>query len=61
MKARVKRFYWEELEGIIENLTDKITEIESNEFVTPYIDDKKRALTLLLADLNKAIGGELYD
>ena len=61
MKARVKRFYWEELEGIIENLTDKITEIESNEFVTPYIKNKKRALTLLLADLNKAIGGELYD
>lgn len=61
MKARVKRFYWEELEEIINNLTDKISEIESSEYVSPYLVDKKRALALLLADLDKTIGGDMYD
>ena len=57
MKARVNRFYWEELEGIMENMVDKVREIESIDNPTQYHNDKKRALLLLLTDLNGMKGG----
>ena len=57
MRARINRLYWEELEEIIENITDKVSEIESIENMTPYHDDKKRALLLLLTDLEGMKGG----
>ena len=57
MKARVNRIYWEELEEIIENMVDKVREIETIDTPTQYHNDKKRALLLLLTDLNDMKGG----
>lgn len=57
MRARINRLYWEELEEIIENITDKVSEIEPIENMTAYHDDKKRALLLLLTDLDGIKGG----
>lgn len=61
MKARVNRFYWEEVEEIIDNITDKITEIECIGVLTPFHEDKKRALLLLLTDLDNMKGGCMND
>lgn len=61
MRARINRLYWEELEEIIENITDKVSEIEFIENMTPYHDDKKRALLLLLTDLDGIKGGRRND
>lgn len=61
MKARVNRFYWEEVEEIIVNITDKVTEIEHTDNPTPYHEDKKRALLLLLTDLDNMKGGCMND
>lgn len=57
MKARVNRFYWEEVEEIIDNITDKVSEIECAEPLTPFLEDKKRALLLLLTELDRMRGG----
>ena len=57
MKARVNRIYWEELEEIIVNITDKISEIECIDVTTPYQEDEKRALLLLLTELDNMKGG----
>ena len=57
MKARVNRIYWEELEEIIVNLTDKVSEIECIDVTTPYQEDAKRALLLLLTELDNMKGG----
>lgn len=56
MKARVNRFYWEELEEIIDNLTDKVSEIESAEVITPFLEDKKVALLALIRELDYIVG-----
>ena len=61
MKARVNRIYWEELEEIIVNLTDKVSEIESVDITTPYQEDEKRALLLLLTELGNMKGGCMND
>lgn len=53
MKARVNRFYWEEVEEIINNITDKISELECTEHLTAYTEDKKKALLQLLAELEE--------
>lgn len=60
MKARVNRLYWEELEKIIDNITDKVTEIECIDVIRPFHDDEKRAL-LLLTDLDDMKGGCMND
>lgn len=57
MKARVNRFYWEEVEEIINNITDKISELECTEHLTAYTEDKKKALLQLLAELEEMGGG----
>lgn len=56
MKARVKRFYWEEVEEIINNITDKVSEIECITNPTPYHEDKKRALLILTTVLDEMKG-----
>lgn len=61
MKARVNRFYWEEVEEIIDNITDKVTEIGCIDVPTPFHEDKKRALLLLLTDLDNMKGGCMND
>ena len=61
MKARVNRFYWEEVEEIIDNITDKVKEIECIDVPTPFHEDKKRALLLLLTDLDNMKGGCMND
>ena len=58
MKARVNRFYWEELEEIIDNLSDKVSEIESAEVITPFLEDKKAALLALIRELDYIVGIE---
>lgn len=60
MKARVNRFYWEELEEIIENLTDKVAEIECID-ITPFHEDNRKALLQLLTDLDSMKGGCMND
>ena len=57
MKARINRFYWEEIEEIIINISDKINEIEEIENQTVYCTDKKKALLILLSDLENIAGG----
>lgn len=57
MRARVNRFYWEEVEEIIDNITDKVAEIECIDNLTAFHEDKKRALLLLLRDLDSMKGG----
>lgn len=53
MKARVNRFYWEEVEEIINVITERISQIESSEHISPYCEDKKRGLLQLLTDLEE--------
>ena len=57
MKARINRIYWEEIEEIIINISDKINEIEDIEIQTDYYTDRKTALLLLLSDLENIAGG----
>lgn len=52
MKTRVQRLYYEYLEEIIEDLTDRIDEIKSSEPITEYEKDKITALTKLCATLD---------
>ena len=56
MKARVNRFYWEEVEEIINNITVKVSEIDCITEHTPYYEDKKRALLLLTSVLDEMKG-----
>ena len=57
MKARINRLYWQEIEEIIINISDKISEIEDIENQTGYHTDKKTALLVLLSDLENMKGG----
>lgn len=52
MKTRVQRLYYEYLEEIIEDLSDRIDEIKSSETITEYEKDKITALTKLCATLD---------
>lgn len=52
MEARVHRFYYEELEEIIENINDKISELNDIKKISDYEKDKLIALINLVADLN---------
>ena len=52
MKTRVQRLYYEYLEEIIEDLSDRIDEIKSSETFTEYEKDKITALTKLCATLD---------
>lgn len=56
MKVRIRRFYYEELEEIIENITDKIAEIDDYDDTSEYSTDRKTALTLLRDALDE-LGG----
>lgn len=51
MKTRVQRLYYEYLEEIIEDLSDRAEEIKSLETITEYEKDKITALTKLCAIL----------
>lgn len=52
MKTRVKRFYYDYLEEIVEDLSDRIDEINSFEIITEYEKDKITALTKLCETLD---------
>lgn len=56
MKARVNRFYWEEVEEIIINITDKVSEIDCITNPTPFHEDKKTALLILISVLDEMKG-----
>lgn len=47
MKARVKRFYYEEIEEILEEIKYRISDIEDCENETEYYIDRKHALEYL--------------
>lgn len=47
MKARVKRFYYEEIEEILEEINYRLSEIENCENETEYCIDRKHALEYL--------------
>ena len=52
MKTRVQSLYYEYLEEIIEDLSDRIGEIKSLETITEYERDKIAALTKLCETLD---------
>lgn len=52
MEARVKRFYFEEIEGIMETIDAKISELENLDNETEYYKDKKKALIKLYNAFN---------
>ena len=52
MKTRVQRLYYEYLEEIIEDLSDRIDGIKSSETITEYDKDEITALTKLCATLD---------
>ncbi len=53
MRAREARLYWEEVEEIVNNLQDKIDELQSVDYVSDSLQDRITAITRLIADLNK--------
>lgn len=55
MKARVKKFYYEEIEEIIMDISDKIAEIENWCNETEYYKDRKKALIELLTSLENLV------
>lgn len=52
MEARVKRFYFEEIEEIMENIDDKISELENLDDESEYYKDRKKALIKLYNAFN---------
>lgn len=56
MKARTQRLYYEELEEIIENLSDKIDKIKLTDNLSEYEKDIIIALTQLSLDLDELAG-----
>lgn len=56
MMARVRRIYFEEIEEIMENIADKISEIENLDYDSEYYEDRKKALTELYNALEDLAG-----
>lgn len=52
MEARVKRFYFEEIEGIMETIDAKISELETLDDESEYYKDRKKALIKLYNAFN---------
>ena len=56
MEVRIKRIFYEELEEIMEDISDKIAEISEIENETQYHKDRIRALQLLYYRLEQMEG-----